>query len=273
MYKSRLLMALAVSALSITTLVVAPARAQVSLTGTTFSENFDGLPNSGGPTILSSNPQIGTQFALSGTSFVATETTGSTGTFQFIFDNGNSGTGAVLSLGATGSTERALGSLASGSTIVTFGVQIVNNTGSAISRVDLAGFAEQYRSSTVIQNIINAQFFIGTGTGAVTNSNFLTANGFTDLDSFDLVGDAPVTTNGVITPTSTAISAAITTEIAAGDSLFLRFVDTNDNGNDAAIGLDGFTLTATPVPEPTTILALSAAGLGALRLVRRRVIG
>ena len=31
--------------------------------------------------------------------------------------------------------------------------------------------------------------------------------------------------------------------------------------------------TFTPVPEPTTILGLSAAGLGAFRLVRRRVIG
>lgn len=249
------------------------SNAQFSLTGTTYSENFDGLPTTG--TTALSSATVGVQSALPGTQFVATKNAGNGTTFSLIADDGSSVSGSIRSLGVDGSADRSLGTLASGSTTPTFGIQIVNNTGNVISSVDLSGLAVQFRSSTVTQNIINFQFFVGDGTGAVTGSNFLTAAGFTDLDSFDLVGAPPVATNGAITPTSTPIQGTITGDIAQGSSLFLRFVDFNDGGSDAALGLNNFSLTAnfTPVPEPATILGLAAAGLGALRMVRRRAIG
>ncbi|ODU51419.1 hypothetical protein ABT09_03900 [bacterium SCN 57-13] len=55
----------------------------------------------------------------------------------------------------------------------------------------------------------------------------------------------------------------------AGSSLWIKWTDLNDSGNDHALAIDDVTFTsrANPVPEPASMAAL---GLGALGLIRRR---
>lgn len=52
-----------------------------------------------------------------------------------------------------------------------------------------------------------------------------------------------------------------------GQSLYLRWQDVNDVGNDAALGLDNFRLDAVTFPEPAT---LALGGIAFIRVVAAR---
>jgi hypothetical protein len=60
--------------------------------------------------------------------------------------NGSGNSGAVYNVGTTAVDERALGTLASGSTMPRIGAFFVNNTGGNIAQVSLSGIMEQWRS-------------------------------------------------------------------------------------------------------------------------------
>src|SRR5205823_6997053 len=85
-----------------------------------------------GTTDLSQSPYSRTSGTLDGWAFFTP--TGNTPRFLVSDGSGGTGsTGAVFSYGASGSSERALGSLASGANISKIGVTLVNNTASTIS--------------------------------------------------------------------------------------------------------------------------------------------
>jgi hypothetical protein len=54
-----------------------------------------------------------------------------------------------------------------------------------------------------------------------------------------------------------------------GETLWLRWVDLNNTGNDHGLAIDDFRLSVTAIPEPGTT-ALLLAGLAAVGLVARR---
>jgi len=54
-----------------------------------------------------------------------------------------------------------------------------------------------------------------------------------------------------------------------GDSLFIRWNDVNDAGNDAGVAIDNLTMTATVVPEPSCV-ALLGLGIAAVALLSRK---
>lgn len=243
-----------------------------SFTGTTITENFDGLPSSG-TQVSPFSATVGVQAAVPGTIFSGTKISG-TGTtaMPFTVDNGTSSSGGIFSYGVTAATDRALGELASGSNVASFGVELVNNSAGPLTSVTIGLNSESYRSSTTTLNVLNAQYSVG----ASGSTTYLSTVG-TDIDALDLTGPAPVTTNGAITPTQTAESTTISfaaTPIAVGQSFYLRFYDTNDTGNDAGIAVDDFTFSAVvaptspATPEPTTLAAL--AGVAIVGGLRRR---
>jgi hypothetical protein len=55
--------------------------------------------------------------------------------------------------------------------------------------------------------------------------------------------------------------------VPAGASLFIRWTDFNDAGNDAGLAIDQLQMNFTPVPEPGT---LALVALGAMGLMARR---
>ena len=61
----------------------------------------------------------------------------------------------------------------------------------------------------------------------------------------------------------------VATTWAAGDTLWLRWVERNDIGNDHGLAIDDLSFSVTAVPEPGT-LALMLAGLAAVAFVARR---
>ncbi len=110
----------------------------VSLTtlGSAYTQNFNTLANTAGSTTNETLP----------TGWYITETgSGARDNDQYAVDTGGSNTGDTFSYGAAGNTERALGSLQSGTLISTIGAQFTNNTGGTITSLDIAYTGEQWR--------------------------------------------------------------------------------------------------------------------------------
>jgi hypothetical protein len=81
------------------------------------------------------------------------------GTTAFVlgFTDGSANSGGAYNVGTTAATDRALGSLASGTTIPAIGASFKNTTGALISKISIAGVMEQWRSgasNAIIENLV-----------------------------------------------------------------------------------------------------------------------
>ncbi len=255
-----------VSCLAATALVVATgsaANAAIIMSTAFYTENFDGASLGGTTAGVWSGTTKAAVPGLSGWEGVRAGGSGSS--MNFTADNGAGNSGALYSHGGTGSTERALGSVASGTNIPAFGVELTNGLNGAITAVAIDYRGEFWRSSTAVQNVLKFEYLVG----APGQANYLTAAA-TGVVALDLVGPTPVTTNGAIdgNVNGANFSSSFAVNVPVGQSLYIRWTDVNDGGSDAGLAVDAFNLQAT-VPEPSTIgLALSGA-IGLLGLRRR----
>ncbi len=222
---------------------------QVSYAGGAYTQSFDTLPASGtftltgnGPFALNAVPISAS--GLGGWTFAKYDGTGTAALFRV--DAGTGTSGAIYSYGTGAATDRALGSVASGTTISRFGATLVNSTGLPITEFTLNYTGEEWRG--------------GTGTNSLA---FEYALGATDINTGTFVAvpalsfTAPTTATGALVgnnaPNRTAISATVTgLNWAPGQVLVLRWTDVNDTGNDDGLAIDDLSL-STPV-SPDAIL-------------------
>lgn len=251
------------------------AQAAVTLSGTSYSESFNGdlgttsLTTTTSPFTSNGANVVGNQAPVPGTSgWDAVKLTGSglaTSAMPYTVDNGAGTSGAIYSYGTTGATDRALGSLASGTNTPAFGVELVNNTGAIIGSVDISYLGEFWRSSTSVPNTLNFKYLVG----ASSDTTYLSTASSLAFSGLNLVGPAAVTTNGALDGTLAANQIATSGTLTGlnwtvGSSLYLIWQDTNDTGNDAGLAVDNVTLTAhtlagiKPYWDPNG----AAAGLG-----------
>ena len=220
--------------------------------GLSYNETFDGM----GAT--------GTSY-LTGWTGVRWAGTGIIGaTLTMAITDGSANSGNVYNVGTTDATDRAFGSLGSGSTNPRYGASFLNSTGASITQLDLAGTMEQWRS----------------GSNEVTNENVvfeysldatdLLTGTWTAVPSFDLMEKNTTTTasvalDGNLAENQTAISASITgLPWLQGTSLWIRWSDLNDLGTDGIYAIDNLTAIATTGavitdPEPTNYPTVFAA--------------
>lgn len=256
-----------IAAAGLVAVAVSSAHAAYNFNGSTISENFDGLPTTTTANVFSST--IGVQSTISGTGFDGAKIAGTgAAATGLVADAGTNASGSIYSYGAAAVAERALGAVASGSNTMAFGFQLNNNTTDIIDSVTVSFTQENWRSSTSVVNTIVASF----STTASASSYLSDAAGFTLAPALDLVGPAPVTTNGALDGNDVANQVARTLtvtglSIAPGSSIFFRFQDFNDAGNDAGLAIDGLSISATLIPEPTTLGLIAA---GSLVMLRRR---
>lgn len=234
----------------------------ISLALPTYSENFDGklTATAANASVATWSTTVGVQSPVPGTSgWDGVKLAGSSTTtlMPYITSIGTSLTGGIYNFGAASAVDRALGTLGSGANAPGIGVELVNNTGALIDQVTISYTGEFWRGSTSVQNVLTFGYFL---TG-VTSTNYLSAGGASSVAALDLLGPAPVTSNGPLDGNTNNAPFAATFSVAwpIGSSLFLRWQDVDNTGFDAGLAIDSFSLTGrqvvvvAAVPEASTI--------------------
>lgn len=168
-----------------------------------------------------------------------------------------------------GGSEYALGSRnTGGNPTVVFGANFTNNTGLAISEINIDFQGEQwYIGSQTTNNGLVFEYStdatsLSTGTWtAVTALNF---------DAIQNSGTGTLLTPGNELVDS-SVASDITLSVANGSSFWVRWTDTDDGtGSDHGLAVDSFKLDVTTVPEPASLALVGLGGL--LMLGRRRAV-
>ncbi|RSK36129.1 Calx-beta domain-containing protein [Hymenobacter metallilatus] len=240
----------------------AQAQTPVPFTGTAYTQNFDGFTPAG---TTYPDGWSGVRLAGSGTANAVL-------TPMVLADNSTGGGtyNAGPNAGTTGDTDRALGSLASGSTAPAFGAAFINQSGAAIAQLTVTGRAEQWRTSS------NAAINESLAFEYSTDATSLFTGTWTAVSALDITEKAlTATTAGPLNGNDAANSAAITATFpiswAAGSTIWIRWKDTDNTGSDALLALDDFTLArATVVTAPTvsfgSATATAAESAGTLQI-------
>lgn len=242
--------------------------------GGTITQNFDGLPtNVTNPTqtiagrgphefslVNAATGMDGWQLANPSGSSTSTEFKSHNGSLA-----GSSGRG-VISYGSNGSTERALGALATSNQINTFGLVLVNNSNTTYSGFDLSYTGEQWRRGDVTTpNTLAFAYGEAASIGGTLTS--FPALGFSSPVTG---GPTEVALDGNLPANQVAVAGTVTgLDWAPGETLVLRWSINDLSGQDDGLGIDNLSFVAHPVPEPSTI-ALGAAALVGLALAARR---
>ncbi|HVG14861.1 MAG TPA: choice-of-anchor J domain-containing protein [Chitinophagaceae bacterium] len=215
--------------------------AQISLTTAngSYSENFDGMGATG--TVL---PTGWSALRLAGTGTIGAA-------LPPLVTDGSANSGGVFNAGITAATDRALGSLASGSTIPVFGTSFINNSVSIINSITISGFSEQWRSGG--SSAINENLVFEYSTNA-TSLNSGTWTAITTLNLVEILTttttSAPVNGNA----NRVAISGTISSiNLNNGDTIWIRWRDNDDTGTDGIYALDDFQVSWTNVAVASTL--------------------
>ncbi len=271
-----------------------------------YEQNFDTLPTTGSTTFTSGSQimDLGSTVgsSMSGWYLVTSATSGTTAGRNLYTGAGSVGTSGFYSFGATGSTDRALGSIGAGSMAKGSRILRLRNNG-AVSSISGPGviefkwFVEQWRSGSTSVDIQSFDYSFQSSSYALTASDGL-ANVGTGIWTRDnlkirVSGGNPVDENTAgtyendlgVMPASHNVSnlgpggevaldgntfrsvrvGQIHSEWAAGSDLLLRWNDVDSSGSDHGFAIDDVKV----VPEPAT-LAMFAVGLGGLIRKRRK---
>ena len=244
-------------------LVALPSVAAINLAtpASTYSETFDSLAATGTANAWTNDSNLA-GWSLFNLANVAVAT--------YRANDGTSNTGAIYSYGTTGSSERAFGGVASSGFSGWIALALTNTSGNAFDSVTLQFDGEQWRNggnASLAAQSMTLQYGYGASFTAV--STWVSPGG-----SFDWA--SPVTTatggaiNGNTAGTVPGRGGTLVTNWGAGDTLWVRWAEVNDAGNDHGLAIDNLRVSVTAVPEPGPA-ALLFAGLATMawRLRRR----
>lgn len=217
----------------------APARAvgsgSISLTtlGTPVSEDFNTLASSG---TSSGVLPTGWYFNESLTNANITYTVGT----------GSSTSGDTYSFGITGTnpfTDRAFGTLRSGSLSPTIGAVFTNNTGALVTSVVITYTGEMWRAGVTNRNAADRLDFQYS-----TNGVTLTTGTWTDVDALDYSSSVISTTSGAKDGNSPSFRTVISSSISGlsipnGSTFAIRWMDFDITSSDDGLAIDDFSLT------------------------------
>src|SRR5919201_5912567 len=153
----------------------AAGQASVIAIDSAYTQDFDTLASSGQSDAL----PTGWALAEAGSS--------ANNDGRYTAGTGSNNAGDTYSFGAGGSSERAFGSLLSGTLIPMIGAAFTNDTGYTISALDIAYTGEQWRLGQVGRGADRLDFEYN-----LTAPSLTTASGWVDVNALD--SSSPVTT-------------------------------------------------------------------------------
>ncbi len=211
------------------------ALAQIQMSGGAYSQNFDSLATSGTANAWANNSTLPGWYVSKNNTNAATYRAG----------DGSSSTGDPWSFGIAGVsnlTERAFGSLASGTaTPIAYGVRFTNDTASSLTNISVSYIGEQWRSGSAAAGQSLAFSYAVSGT-PITNAstaaswinfsalNFVSPN--LSASSSALDGNASTNRQVFFNVLLTGVS------VPSGQELFLRWSDVDDTGFDSGLAVD-----------------------------------
>ncbi len=238
--------------LLLTVLICIQLNAQINITSNNFNyqQDFNSISNTG-----TSNPWTDNETILGWYS----------NRIIYRADNGGSNTGAIYSYGSTESTERALGSVASGSTnTIYYAARFVNNSSEKITRVSINFIGEQWRNGgNTSQHKLEFAYKIGTidSLDSLADMNFIPQS---ELDFISpIVGSTASALNGNATENQSVLSSTFSVSLNIGEEIWFRWKDINDGGSDHGLAIDDFNITFTgEIPTVATKLGITSINQG-----------
>lgn len=223
---------------SLTALLSASAFSQViiSSTGVAATENFNTLAATG-----TTNNNLPTGWAFF--------ETGSNANTTYAADSGALNSGNTYSYGIT--SERAFGSLASGSLVGIIGANYTNQTGATVTSVSITYTMEQWRKGGSRTTNDTSQFSFG------INNTGLNSGTWTRLPALDaaskILGGTGSALDGNAPANQTVYSQTFNVTLNNGQTLNIRWADVNSTGSDDGLAVDDISVTfntGTPVGIP-----------------------
>jgi len=226
-----------------------------------YSQNFNGLginavvkvfPASNGVQVSLGAITANTVNGWYGAKIAGTGTSAT----DLLANAGTTSTGTLYSFGNANDVNRAVGTIATGTTAMAFGALIRNDTGGTITNVKVSFTAEFWRNAIPSSSTGSAEtnvlvFGYGKIDGTSNSvSNFLISSNALSQTNLNITGPAPVaygTTpvnlDGSLPANQVQFSnVAVPLSLAAGEMAFVRWQDKDNAGLDAGIGLDNFVL-------------------------------
>jgi hypothetical protein len=212
--------------------------AQVSITslGTPYTQNFDGLSND---TVSATNHPM----TLSGWAIFERGTSAAVNN-QYKVNIGASNAGDVYSYGSVSASDRALGSIASGTNSPAFGVVFQNNTGGNITDLNVSYRGEQWRSGDSIPGNLDSVIFeySTTATGIDDTVASWTSLSALMLNTLNLTTTVVGAIDGNATGNFNTITGTISVLIPNGGKISLRWRDINKAGGDDGLAVDDLSI-------------------------------
>lgn len=258
------------------------ASAQVSYTtsGSTYSQDFNTLIQSGTAQPWANNstltgwwlyrqPAPGTDI----TTYNAGTGSSNAGNF---YSFGASSTDADRSLGGVASGGGYFGSPGTGTVAGWIAFSLTNNTGESLTSLTVNYNGEQWRDGgATTPNAQTMALEYGFGASFTTVATWTPAGASFNFTSpvFANTG-AGAAVDGNTAGLVAGLGGTINTTWNNGDTLWIRFIENNDVGNDHGLSLDNFSFSgiSAAVPEPTTyaLVGVTMATAGFVTYRRRR---
>lgn len=175
---------------------------------------------------------------------------------------GSSNSGDAYSFGMAASQERAFGGVASNNLQAWLGFAFTNNTGSAITAMNIAYMGEQWRAGD--SNPLEDTLYFAYSLNATAIDD--TAATWTYVSALDFISPNPTggastgALDGNLAANQSNRTATITANVGMGATVRFRWVDINIAGSDDGLAIDDFTMTVTTgTPLPPALLTTMPA--------------
>lgn len=240
--KKRLLSLLAMSVACLA------AQAQINITsvGTPYTQNFDQMP-SGPLNTFHIMP-------LSGWGIWEKSTNAND---SIRINAGASNAGDTYNFGTDLITDRALGSIASGSNLPSFGCQFQNATGAAIGGINMAFVTEMWRNGDTLVGNLDTSLFeyslnaTGLGDTVATWTTVSVLNLLTPNTTLIATGAL----DGNLTGNRANVSGSFNLNLANGAKIWIRWRDINKVQGDDGLAVDDLTVTFIPLNNDKPIIS------------------